>query len=127
MLIYRIENTSGAGAFRAGLAYEHDAHRKAGCRSAYYHPSPYSGEELGTELSDLFMKGKTDDYHFGCRSKSQLRSWFRSAPGRRAMAKAGGVVVTYEAPREAVALGKTQVAFDINRAAKVSSVPADQW
>lgn len=126
MLIYRIESTSGEGAFGAGLAYEHDDHRK--CRhSAYEHPSPCGVGELGTELQDRWLRGRTDDYLFGCRSRTQLRSWFRSKPGRRAMAKAGGLMVTYEVPREAVAMGNTQVIFDKTRATKVSSVPADQW
>ncbi|MDX0260532.1 hypothetical protein GOC60_04815 [Sinorhizobium meliloti] len=126
MLIYRIEDTSGYGAFGAGLAYEHDDHRK--CRhSAYRHPGPSTEDG---PMRDLFVYGRggnPDDYFFGCKSKSQLRSWFGSIPGRRAMAKAGGVMVTYDVPDDAVVKGRTQIAFVKSRATKVSSVPADQW
>lgn len=131
MLIYRIENERGHGAFDAGLTYEHDDNRHPRCRwSAYDHPGPNSFAERGTPLYDLFaygIGGRACEYRFGCTSKTQLRSWFRSAPGRRAMAKSGGRMVTYEVPSEAVAKGKTQAAFDPSRATKLSSVPADQW
>ncbi|MDW9519144.1 hypothetical protein GOB43_17930 [Sinorhizobium meliloti] len=128
MLIYRIESRDGHGAFGAGLAYEHDDHRHRNYRrSAYSHPGP-SCE--GGPMADLFNYGRggnPDDYYFGCRSKTQLRSWFGSKPGRRAMAKAGGVMVTYEVPDDAVVKGSTQIAFVKSRATVVSSVPADQW
>ncbi|MBD9511932.1 hypothetical protein IB265_34855 [Ensifer sp. ENS10] len=125
MIIYRIEHgESGRGAFAAGLARTHDEFSGSD-HSAYDHPGPIG--EWDTELHSQYMRGELDSHYFGCRSKTQLRSWFRSSPGRRAMAKAGGVMVTYEAPREAIAMGRTQLAFDMNRATKLSSVPADQW
>ncbi|TCV62293.1 hypothetical protein [Neorhizobium sp. S3-V5DH] len=126
MLVYRIEHTNGEGAFGAGLARIHDRNcHDTYRRAAYDHPGPRS--EYGTPLKSLFDGYGYYDYLFACQSKTQLRSWFGSRPGRRAMAKAGGVMVTYEVPDDAVAKGKTQVAFLKSRATKLSSVPADQW
>jgi hypothetical protein len=127
VLIYRIEHKNGQGAFDAGLAYDHDDNSKAGV-SSYSHPAPRSFEEDGTPLARLFAySDEQRNYIFGCRSKTQLRMWFRSAPGRRAMASNGGLMVTYEVPKTAVAMGRTQVAFRKDQATRVSAVPADQW
>jgi hypothetical protein len=135
MQVYRIEHRSGGGAFDYGLAHDHDdnKHHRYG-RSAYDHPGPTS--EYGTPLCNLF-RGYDDegnrllvdshDFYFACRSKKQLRSWFGSKPGCRAMAKSGGLMVTYEVPDEHVFMGRTQLAFNGTKATKVSSVPADQW
>lgn len=126
MLVYRIEHKDGRGAFGAGLAAIHDQECHVRYRrSAYSHPGPCA--EYDTPLKALFDGPYYGDYFFGCQSKTQLRSWFGSRPGCRAMTEAGGVMVTYEVPEGAIVKGKTQIAFLMSQATKVSSVPADQW
>jgi hypothetical protein len=66
-------------------------------------------------------------HRFACRSKPQLRMWFRSAKGRKAMQKQGGNMVTYWVPDEHVVHGRYQVVFDYAKATKVSTVGANQW
>ncbi|MGV1762783.1 hypothetical protein [Rhizobium rhizogenes] len=127
MLVYRIEHENGQGAFDAGLARLHDDHTSLGV-SAYDHPAPRSYGEQGTPLARLFgYSDEQQNYYFGCRSKPQLRMWFRSEAGRRAMAAEGGMMVTYDVPEEHLARGRYQVAFRKDHATQVSAVPADQW
>lgn len=131
MLVYRIESTAGSGAFRSGLARTHDEIAdRAGLSTAMQHPSPHSYAEQGSELQTVFSgwhSGGTRGLYFGCRSRPQLRMWFRSPEGRAAMARDGGVMVTYSVPDEHIKRGRYQVAFDMSKAVKVSTVPADQW
>lgn len=79
MLVYRIENRAGFGAFHDLAAY-HDKHAlDEGLKESVRHPTVYSGEETGTALS-AFMTGPYLDrhlYRFACRSLHQLRMWFR--------------------------------------------------
>lgn len=129
MLVYRIEDKNGRGAFY-DLYCAHDVvARDEGLKSAFSHPGPRTGLEAGTELSEFFGEWRNSKEHllFGCRSKPQLRMWFRSPKGRAAMAREGGVMVTYSVRDEHVKRGRYQVAFDRTKATKVSTVPADQW
>lgn len=113
MKIYRIEHKiSRCGPFNgsATRAYD-DNHKCHEDHSSYDPPGPWGLGEQGTELSQVFKARDHSTYYFGFRSKAQLKRWFRSAAGRRAMAKEGFVVGLYEAPREVVAKGNWQVAF----------------
>lgn len=127
MLVYRIEDQNGFGAFHA-LDRFHDYHAfEEGLRTAMDHPAACSDEERGTELAQYSDPRTRIGFRFGCRSKPQLRMWFRSKTGREAMAAAGGVMVTYWVPDDLVKRGRYQVIFPIDKATKVSAVPANDW
>ena len=127
MLVYRIEDRNGLGAFHT-LDRFHDRHAfEEGLRTALDHPAAHSGDEQGTELSRYADPRSRVGFRFGCRSKPQLRMWFRSAAGRKAMADEGGTMVTYWVPDEHVRRGRYQVIFDSRKATKVSTVPANEW
>lgn len=128
MLVYRIEDSSGRGAFLNLIdCYDLIAFYE-GVKRAYDHPGPTSAREHGTELCRLFAYDpRYRSYRFGCRSKHQLRMWFRSPAGRAAMANHGGVMVTYYVPDQYVKHGRYQVAFETEHATKISSVPANDW
>jgi hypothetical protein len=128
MIVYRIEDSNGYGAFHS-LSYAHDDFAlQEDVPQAMSHPAPRSDAERGTELAAFYRGGFADDrFRFGCRSKHQLRLWFRSEKGRGAMAQYGGVMVTYYVPDEHVKRGRYQVAFNIDKASRLSSVPANEW
>lgn len=131
MLVYRIEDREGRGAF-SDLYHAHDSHaHDEGLRSAFSHPDPGGAEEHGTEIHAMFAPfrniGLREKYRFACRSLHQLRMWFRSAAGRTAMAVQGGVMVTYWVPDEHVLRGRYQIAFDSHHATRISAVPANEW
>ena len=126
MLVYRIEDEKGWGAF-AGLHHEHDIHAAdEGVKTAFRHPSAHCGAEAGTALAKwAYIDGR--GMRFACRSKPQLRMWFRSEAGRKAMADDGGVMVTYDVPEQHIIRGRYQLVFDPKHATKLSTVRADHW
>lgn len=114
MIIYRVEHYSGEGPFARWENSYHDSH----CRkyNSCQHPTPYN------EIPRFRKKWRTvrkDSYIFGCRSKTQLISWFRSRLGRRAMVEQGYLVTAYECGSEHTIVGRYQVAFDRNEARPV--------
>jgi hypothetical protein len=111
MLIYRVENQAGEGAFAAGLAHEHDVAKPDHCKGAYAMPSPFA-EPRGTPVHDhAATQGFNSDQLFGFRSLTQLKRAFRSKRGRAAMAAHGGHVLVAEVPAEHVLVGTAQVVF----------------
>lgn len=127
MLVYRIEDTQGFGAFN-GLAYIHDSRVPGDIRrSCYDGPSAYGEAQRGyPAIQDAFRNNPTGRYRFGTKSLDQLREWFFNPAGCVAMGNAGGLLVTYEVPEEHVAMGSQQLVFDLKHATKVSAVDASR-
>jgi len=117
MLVYRIEDGESRGPFcgRGDFIYDnnHRCHDEHSCQSP-----PNARGEVGTPLGDMWHRG--DQYafqhRFGFRSRAQLKRWFRSKAGRRAMMRNGYKVAVYEVPKDAVWQGKWQVVFNADKA-----------
>lgn len=62
MLVYRLEDDMGVGAFFCDADWDYDDARLVGpkCNS---HPGPRDSRERGTPLNEAFMS-TIDDYHF---------------------------------------------------------------
>ena len=108
MLVYRIEDGEGRGPFTTGksIAYTvghkcHDGH------SAGDPPNP-SNDYHGGDLAERFCAGV---HYCGFKSKAQLRRWFRSQAGRRALKKEGFHVSVFDIPKKEVLKGHWQIAF----------------
>jgi len=126
MLVYRIETSTGCGAFGAGLAVAHDQQVPGDLyRSSYDGPSA-TGESLQgyPAIKNALRDRPRAEWRFGAKSLGQLREWFFSPAGCTAMGKRGGLLVTYEVPDEHVAIGLQQLVFDRDHATKVSEVDA---
>jgi hypothetical protein len=125
--VYRIEHAeTGQGPFSCGIRHKYDeAHR---CRdrdhSAANPPGPLSYGEHGTALADLYDKRGSEavSYVFGFESLKQLKGWFRSKLGRRALAQEGMVLATFEVPENAIARGNWQVAFKRSQAYRLANM-----
>jgi len=118
MHVYRIENAEGCGPWHAGSgrdAYNKNHRCRDDSHSCSEPPGPFS--EYGTPLKAHFDATDGAGYLFGFKSRAQLKRWFRSMAGRRAMAKAGFRLSLYEVPASKVVAGKWQVAFDRKAAA----------
>jgi hypothetical protein len=125
MLVYRIEDAKGDGPWHVGAVFDYDdAHRCRRAHSAYDPPGPCSYEELGTDLHNTFRNRASDanEFFFGFRSKAQLRRWFRSAVGRRAMKKHGLSLAVFDVDPAHVAQGNWQLAFRRALATRVSTL-----
>jgi hypothetical protein len=112
---------SYTGAFQSGgvsayLAAIMDDDR---CRSfdPHSHPSPYTGE-----TPEMVLKFSEDRHVFGVRSLTQLRDWFPSAKGRKAMEDECDLVARrYEVPAEDTVRGIAQTMFNPTRAEPVET------
>ncbi|RWM84298.1 hypothetical protein [Mesorhizobium sp.] len=126
MHVYRIEHpVSGAGPWQTGAVYNYDSHpRVAYDHSAYDPPGPRTMGEEGTPLAKLFnYAADCDSYVFGFKSKAQLRRWFRSQAGRRAMQSSGlAVLRVYQVDHKHVARGNWQIAFRATSATPVATL-----
>lgn len=125
MLVYRIEDAQGFGAFN-GLAHIHDSEVPGDMhRSCYDGPSAYGEANAGyPAIQNAFRDKPQVCWRFGTKSLDQLREWFFNPVGCAAMGTAGGLLVTYEVPEEHVAMGSQQLVFALHRATKVSAVSA---
>lgn len=131
MLVYRIEDERGRGAFGdTGFYHHHDVVASMdGITPSSIHPTPRCPKERGTPLHEMYGEGFLRDYpnhRFGCRSLHQLRMWFRSPAGCQAMADNGALLATYWVPDQYVVRGRYQVAFNINHAIQIEKVPAHE-
>lgn len=106
MILYRIEK-DGVGPW---LGYPHGVYTYRNAVGEDGHdpgslPGPQCNGERGTPLSR-----HTDAHVFACASVEQVLQWFPDAHGRKAMADVGYKLRVYEAPEDAVLLGRYQVA-----------------
>lgn len=119
VIIYRIERADGSGPFGNGLSTTYDDHKRAGVASCYDPPAPYDNRERGSDLHAHAKRQGITGWHFGFTSKAQIRRWFRSKKGRRAMAEVGGVLSVYEVPSRWLIRGYEQVIFKRSKASRV--------
>lgn len=124
MQIFRIEDESGIGAFRSGLADVHDSFGGTSRRG----PGPW--EETWLDLEKWEKRGKVELYWpernwtFGCESKLQLRTWFNHPFGIQEMSKKGALLATYEVGKDYVIRGVRQALFFKPMAKLVTRQPA---
>lgn len=85
MLVFRIEDASGAGAYSSDCE-EHPSDIET-------QPSPWNDPGLRRTWERLETKGIAGTYRFGCKSMDQLRRWFNCNVWRRA-AHASGLRIT---------------------------------
>lgn len=123
MLIYRVEHRNGAGAAISGLSQLHAARAQVAQFVGDEPPEKEASLLRVLETEDELHDFITPDYRFGCLSLEQLRTWFYSPAGCRAMAEAGGVLATYSVPDDEVVRGKTRVAFDIGGSERLEVKP----
>lgn len=112
MLIYRVEDASGVGPYQ-GIGARHalrDIH------SVEKHPSPF--REWGDKAYDFLGD---DNMLFGFDSIPQLLNWFGDALGE--LEKAHYVVTVFTVANDAAIRGRTQCAFDVQRAERIAYVP----
>lgn len=120
--IYRFEHyKTGEGPWISG------ALRKAiADLDEYVVPSTGPGpcDEQG-ELREIYRRGNTPDYHFGFRSIEQLKAWpyFNNTKLLKAMHKHGLRLCVYKVPPEDTADGIAQVAFKMENARWVKTIP----
>lgn len=121
MLVYRIEDRDGEGAFRNLVSIAMcEVHYAGFCEpDPYRHPDP----RYCPVLRDVFRGGS--DQHFGFDTIQKLLSWFDSERIRVAMHKLGGVLVVYECPDEHCVVAPEQMIFLKSKArlVRVMAIP----
>lgn len=118
MLVYRIENELGQGPFTSYSADEYDNHKDGRSNSARRPPGPHS-EYWGKHQPRCDLGWTCSNARYGFRSINQLKKWFTSARGRRAMEADGSFITVLEVDQMDCWLGKWQLVFHKDRATKV--------
>lgn len=124
MLVFRIEDAAGVGAYRASCETHPVDHSQ---------PCPWEDPRLRAAWAGLCDAEINKDYYFGCASLTQLRRWFHCANWRAAAHEAGLRVSVYKVdslachPVEHEAMlayrGSKQVVFRKASAQHVRSIP----
>jgi hypothetical protein len=97
------------GAFNCGaVAVYRDAARRDG-RANQRNPSSHPSPDEDYEIGRYFRRG---DHFFGMKSLAQLRMWFPSKTGRRAMEGFGMIARKYRLPAHNVHTSWAQAIFD---------------
>ena len=120
MLVYRIEDSKGRGAFNNLVFHARDIVQDAGFwnePNPVRHPSPNECPVLRP-----VFKGWGDQY-FGFDTIQKLVSWFDSERIRVAMHELGGRVVVYECPDEHCVIAPEQMIFIKSKARVVEYIP----
>ncbi|KVE35706.1 hypothetical protein [Burkholderia sp. BDU5] len=124
MLVFRIEDAAGVGAYRSNCESHPVDHTQ---------PAPWEDPKLRMAWAGLCDDGIHKDYYFGCGSLTQLRRWFHCEDWRRTAHEAGLRVSVYKIdplafnPNERTARlayrGSKQVIFRRESAQHVRSIP----
>jgi len=120
--VYRVENENGAGAYHGGASCAvRDYRNRKGC-TVYDHPGPWDDDGL-SEFWGATPTSERNAYHFGFRSKAQLRRWFFSAKMLAALDANGMRLAVYDCPAPAVIHGTRQTIFKRPEATLVERLP----
>ena len=123
MIIHRVEHVTGMGPIASGLMGVHNVV----ARSASAHGiEVLADRDSATPAEDDPDHVLPPGYIFGCETMQQLRRWFPSPYGCEAMARLGGLLVTYRVPVGRSLRGTMHVAFDKRRAVRLSVTGADE-
>ena len=118
--VYRFENKEGQGPWSGdGVGAYDGAQQIDEYHSANDMPGPPTEWSLGSELGKHHRTYGLDGYHFGFRTKTQLKGAFPSLAGRRAMGPSGQSLKVYEVDANDVLQGDARVAFRKDRATLV--------
>ena len=98
MRVYRLETEAGEGVFFSDLDYFYDSNHRCRNRehSARDLPPPCMDEALDERWKKLGYY-KQQNYRFAFASIKQMKKFFPSKKGRKALAEAGVILSTYEA------------------------------
>ncbi|NNH63693.1 hypothetical protein [Rhizobium laguerreae] len=127
MRVYRVTDNDGHGPQDSGLTYTYMAavleavnlglEEPLSEEESNAHPgiaSRYDG--LGAKLHP--------DLRFGCAELGDLRRWFHSPAGCRAMTAEGAIIATFEVPEACVIVGRHRVLFILRAARLINTKPA---
>lgn len=125
--VYRIEGPEGFGAFSDDLqlgfaispATIHDSEVPGNMsRRSFDGPSAYREREAGNStIWDAI--GQHGNVRFCCVSEDQMREWFFSPDGCKAMGDKGCHLVVYDVPDDALFIGMKQAVFLPHKATEV--------
>lgn len=108
MLIYRLANAEGRGAYYRGAARAWSCNRDVWDDNGR-HPGPNDDELLRPHWFRL--NAAHGDVLFGFATKTQMRRWVRHADQRRALMGMGYRLYVFEVPDEFAGRGRCQAIF----------------
>jgi hypothetical protein len=121
MRIYRVTDNEGRGPKESGLMYTYMGGvieaEAAGFETPMTEEETLSHPGIASRFDGLGAK-LHPDLRFGCAEMRDLRLWFPSPAGCRAMTEDGAVISTFEVPETCVIVGRHRVLF-VRRAARL--------
>jgi hypothetical protein len=125
VIIHRVEHISGLGPIASGLMNIHSVVASSVKAHGIEVLEDDGHNRTKVAVDDLDQMVSTH-HIFGCETMQQLRRWFPSPYGCEAMARFGGILVTYSVPDEHILRGTVHVAFDKRHAVRLNVAGADE-
>ncbi|MCS3739322.1 hypothetical protein [Rhizobium sp. BK661] len=127
MRIYRVTDREGRGPKESGLMFTYMAGvveaESQGLETPMDEAEMLAHPGYASRFDGLGAK-LHPDRRFGCEELGDLRRWFPSPAGCRAMTADGAIISTFEVPESCVIVGRHRVLFILRAARLINTRPA---